>query len=83
MVKRRVDTSLEEWHEEGVRCAEANRTNVAAAIEEEVVESAPTVVEVPVGEEADRLTTAQSNVVELENSEWLWILLEQSGYERW
>ena len=83
MVKRKVETNLDEWLERGALCAEATRIRIAAATVKETPEPIPTVVEAPDSEEAIVSPTIPADVAELDNTEWLWALLEQAGYERW
>lgn len=83
MVKQKAEINLDEWLEMGVLSAETNRVNVAAATAEKVSTSMPTVVGVPLKEKANLLPNTPADVAESESSEWFWVLLEQSGYERW
>ena len=97
MVKRKVDISLDEWLVQGVRLAEATTSQAIATPGEQPSESirksgkvvtSPTVaqsaaaelVNEPLQLGGDRLQLAKE---EGDAHEWLWLLLEQCGYERW
>lgn len=83
MVKRKAVTSIDEWLEEGVLYAEANQVRIAPVSVEEAPEPTPIVRRVLVGEEATLLPTVLADIIDLDNTEWFWNLLEQAGYERW
>ena len=97
MVKRKSETSLDEWLAQGVR-----RPEPATAIAYEVSEtqtsnrSAPIVhspttakpdqpaaAELAVGTVPVDTNQPQRPVTEVEAHEWFWLLLESVGYERW
>ena len=97
MVKRKADISLDEWLVQGVRSAEATTSQAIATPEEQSSEltkkngevvTGPTVarsaaaelVSEPLQLGGDRLQLAQEKG---DAHEWLWLLLEQCGYERW
>ena len=97
MVKRKADISLDEWLAQSVGATGSIPNHTAAAPTEQTVNQVPTVVEIspgagtthvaitePVVESApvaeDRCDVAGR---ESEAAEWFWLLLEQSGYERW
>ena len=85
MVKRKAEISMDEWLERGVVSSEVNRVNAATAKGGKVPTRCPIVVGVPSEEKVEYVTNIPTDVAgpKSESSEWLWLLLEQSGYERW
>ena len=97
MVKRKSETSLDEWLVQGVRRPEPT-TAIASEVSEAQTsnQSAPIVhsptdaklaqsaaAEMAVGTTPVDTNQPQRPVTEVEAHEWFWLLLEQAGYERW
>lgn len=81
--KRKAETSLDEWLEEGTLYAEAMQVRQAAIPVEEVLEPLPTVVKASATEETPSVPTVSAEVTGQDSTEWFWALLEQARYERW
>ena len=85
MVERKAEISLDEWLERVPVHSEASETSTTAAESKGVPnpsstpDTSPSEVkdEVVVGNPAD-VAPAEGD-----SSEWFWLLLEQTGYERW
>lgn len=73
--------------ERGAVSSEAKNANAAAAAakREDVPNLSPTAERGPSEEKVELATSTPVDVAqpESESSEWFWLLLEQSGYERW
>lgn len=85
MVKRKVDMSLDEWLERGVVSSHTSHVHTKATMESRTLDQPSTVSEAQTEVKAQLATGGPADVAESEgdNSNWFWLLLEQSGYERW
>lgn len=85
MVKRKVDMSLDEWLERGVVSSHTSHVHTKATMESRTLDQPSTVSEAQTEVKAQLATGGPTDVAEPEgdNSNWFWLLLEQSGYERW
>ena len=85
MVKRKAEISLDEWLEWAPVPSEVIDTSTNAAANSEVPKpnstTATSLSEVKV--EAAVNTPADVAPTESDTHEWFWLLLKQSGYERW
>ena len=82
MVKRKADIGLDEWLRLELALAriEAARTT---AVESEVVPTPTQTTEVSPAKEEAGVIVAEVTSHHEDPSEWFWLLLEQSGHERW
>lgn len=97
MVKRKIEINLDKWLEQGAIVDESKSTKAAEAPVEQPRNQSTNLAEVgtearakqsavaepvvePLQLEGDRSKVAE---VESEAHEWFWLLLDQSGYERW
>ena len=85
MVKRKAEISLDEWlYQTAVPLETKNIDNIAAEKDKELKPSLTTEQSIPEVKEGPATGGSAEGVqAEGESSEWLWVLLEQAGYERW
>ena len=76
MVKRKAEVSVDEWLGRGAASADERRDNVAVT---------STAEEGPIEGKTELGTNTPVDVAQPQDdsSEWFWLLLESTGYERW
>lgn len=84
MVKRKANISIDEWLEGGVSTPETSQATAAAAKEESAQTHGPAAEVAPEPAPAEPVIVAVADVAVQgeEESNWFWVLLEQSVYER-
>ena len=94
MVKRKAEVSLEEWLREGPSSPETGPTATVAAegtpsasnnptVEANRPIPTPEVPTEPVPAGPVTAPAAERGVSVEDKDHWFWVLLEESGYERW
>ena len=82
MVKRKAEIELDEWLKLAPALARVEDAQPARVESEVMTAPAPTIEVNSTKEATDRPTAEGTNCHE-DPSEWFWLLLEQSGHERW
>ena len=82
MVKRKAEIELDDWLKLAPALARVEVARPARLESEVVTTPAPTTEVSSTKEETDMPTAEVTNYNE-DPSEWFWLLLEQSGHERW
>lgn len=85
MTKRKATESLDEWLIEQRLASEVQLPVAEAPLEPSIVTPPPTAEtsQPQVATESVTWIPAEVDITEEVASEWLWSLLEKSGYERW
>ena len=82
MIKRKAEIELDEWLKLAPTLARVEGAHPVGVESEVLTTPAPTTEVISTKKATDRPTAEGTNYNE-DPSEWLWLLLEQSGHERW